>query len=137
MHKPIADTMKRIQQALQGHFNYFGVNGNLAQMYKFWKYVKYSYFRVLNKRHQKRSMSYNSYLRIWNYYVTEAHLTKDIWNWKPKINSDLPASVGEYTDLSYIWKGAIIMGLIKAGIGALGGTLAEQWKEFFYCESMP
>lgn len=29
------------------------------------------------------------------------------------------------------------MGLIKAGIGALGGTLADQWKEFFYCESMP
>ena len=29
------------------------------------------------------------------------------------------------------------MGLIKAGIGALGGTLADQWKEIFYCESMP
>ena len=29
------------------------------------------------------------------------------------------------------------MGLIKAGMGALGGTLAYQWKEFFYCESMP
>ena len=29
------------------------------------------------------------------------------------------------------------MGLIKAGMGALGGTLADQWKEFFYCESMP
>ena len=28
------------------------------------------------------------------------------------------------------------MGLIKAGLGALGGTLADQWKEFFYCESM-
>ncbi len=28
------------------------------------------------------------------------------------------------------------MGLIKAGIGALGGTLADQWKEFFYCESL-
>ena len=23
------------------------------------------------------------------------------------------------------------MGLIKAGLGALGGTLADQWKEFF------
>ena len=34
-------------------------------------------------------------------------------------------------------KGANTMGLIKAGIGALGGTLADQWKEFFYCESMP
>ena len=28
------------------------------------------------------------------------------------------------------------MGLIKAGIGALGGVLADQWKEFFYCEAM-
>lgn len=29
------------------------------------------------------------------------------------------------------------MGLIKAGAGALGGTLADQWKEFFYCEAIP
>lgn len=29
------------------------------------------------------------------------------------------------------------MGLIKAGLGALGGTLADQWKEFFYCEAIP
>ena len=29
------------------------------------------------------------------------------------------------------------MGLIKAGLGAVGGVLGDQWKEFFYCESMP
>ena len=29
------------------------------------------------------------------------------------------------------------MGLIKAITGALGGTLADQWKEFFYCEAIP
>lgn len=29
------------------------------------------------------------------------------------------------------------MGLIKAGLGALGSTLADQWKEFFYCEAIP
>ena len=28
------------------------------------------------------------------------------------------------------------MGLIKAGLGALGGTLADAWKEFFYCDSL-
>ena len=28
------------------------------------------------------------------------------------------------------------MGLIKAGIGALGGTMADQWKEYFYCDSL-
>lgn len=29
------------------------------------------------------------------------------------------------------------MGLIKAALGAAGGVLAEQWKEYFYCESLP
>ena len=28
------------------------------------------------------------------------------------------------------------MGLIRAAAGALGGTLADQWKEFFYCDAM-
>lgn len=29
------------------------------------------------------------------------------------------------------------MGLIKAITGAAGGVLADQWKEFFYCEALP
>lgn len=28
------------------------------------------------------------------------------------------------------------MGLLKAGIGALGGVLADSWRDYFYCESM-
>ena len=29
------------------------------------------------------------------------------------------------------------MGLIKAGMGAVGGVLSDQWKEFFYCQMAP
>lgn len=29
------------------------------------------------------------------------------------------------------------MGLIQAALGAAGGVLADQWKEYFYCEAMP
>ena len=29
------------------------------------------------------------------------------------------------------------MGLIKAALGAAGGVMADQWKEYFYCESLP
>ena len=28
------------------------------------------------------------------------------------------------------------MGLIRAAFGAAGGTLADQWKEFFYCDAL-
>ena len=29
------------------------------------------------------------------------------------------------------------MGLIKAALGSAGGVLADQWKEYFYCEALP
>lgn len=29
------------------------------------------------------------------------------------------------------------MGLLKAGLNALGGTMASQWKEYFYAEALP
>ena len=28
------------------------------------------------------------------------------------------------------------MALLKAGVGAAGGVLADQWKDYFYCEAM-
>lgn len=85
MHRPVAETMQTIASILRGHCNYYGVNGNFHAIQSFWKYMKYSTYRVLNRRHQKRSMKYNKFLRIWNYYVKEPHLTTDIWGWQPKI----------------------------------------------------
>lgn len=33
-------------------------------------------------------------------------------------------------------KEEIIMGLLKAGVGALSGVLADSWRDYFYCEAM-
>ena len=82
--KPIAMTMKTLTAVIRGHCNYYGVSGNFAQIMKFWKYLKYETYRMLNHRHQKRSMKYPKFLRIWNYFISAPHLMVDIWYWHPK-----------------------------------------------------
>ena len=84
--KPGADTMKLLASIIRGHYNYYGVNGNFHAIQNFWKYLKYSTYRMLNRRDQKGKLKYPKFLRIWNYYIPEPHLTTDIWNWKPKVS---------------------------------------------------
>lgn len=79
--KPLAETMKIIAAALRGHCNYYGVNGNFHAIQNFWKYLKYATYRMLNRRDQKGKFRYSKYLRVWNYYVAEPHLTTNIWDW--------------------------------------------------------
>ena len=81
--EPLAETMKILAAALRGHCNYYGVNGNFRSIQNFWKYVKYSTYRMLNRRDQKGKFRYDKYLRVWNYYISEPHLTTNIWCWTP------------------------------------------------------
>ena len=45
--KPLADTMRTLALVIRGHCNYYGVNGNYNSLLKFWKYLKYSTYRML------------------------------------------------------------------------------------------
>jgi membrane protease subunit (stomatin/prohibitin family) len=40
-----------------------------------------------------------------------------------------------YKEISLLIK-EVIMGLIRAAAGAIGGTLADQWKDYFYCDAI-
>lgn len=84
--KPAAETMKLLASIIRGHCNYYGINGNFRAIQNFWKYLQYATYRMLNRRDQKGRLKYLKFLRIWNYYIPEPHLTKDIWNWKPKVS---------------------------------------------------
>ena len=84
--KPVAETMKRLAAIIRGHCNYYGVSGNFRAIQNFWKYLQYATYRMLNRRDQKGKLKYLKFLRIWDYYIPEPHLTVDIWNWKPKVS---------------------------------------------------
>ena len=83
--KPLARTMEMLAAVVRGHCNYYGVSGNFVQIQKFWKYLKYETYRMLNRRDQKGKLRYPKFLRIWNFYVEEPKLKVDIWGWQPKI----------------------------------------------------
>lgn len=82
--KPVSQTMELLAAVVRGHCSYYGVNGNFRAIQNFWKYLKYSTYRMLNRRDQKGKLKYPKFLRIWDYYVPKPQLTTDIWNWQPK-----------------------------------------------------
>ena len=82
--KPIAKTMETLAAVVRGHCNYYGVSGNFRQIQKFWKYLKYETYHMLNRRDQKGKLRYPKFLRIWNFYIAKPKLKVDIWGWQPK-----------------------------------------------------
>jgi RNA-directed DNA polymerase len=83
--KPISETMKSIGRALKGHYNYYGVNGNTEVVKRFYRYVMYTCYRMLNRRGQKRRLPFEKFLRIWGFYVEAPRLTVQIWSQKPML----------------------------------------------------
>lgn len=83
--KPISETMVTLASIVRGHCNYYGVSGNYQQVSNFWRFLQYATFRMLNRRHQKKSMRYEKFLRIWNFYIPKPHITVNIWELAPKI----------------------------------------------------
>ena len=65
MHNPIYEIMETIKKKLIGHYNYYGINNNSKSICDYYIYVKLTTYRILNRRHQKRSMSYEIFNRIW------------------------------------------------------------------------
>ena len=66
MHNPIVEIMETMEKKLIGHYNYYGINNNSVSLCKYYQYVKLTTYRILNRRHQKRSMTYEQFERIWN-----------------------------------------------------------------------
>lgn len=80
--KPLGETLRLLDLKLRGHCNYYGVNGNLVKMIRFFKYVRFRCFKMINRRSQNRSMSWKKFLMIWDLYIRPAEITKQIWQLK-------------------------------------------------------
>ena len=83
--KPITETMKLVGVALNGYRNYYGINGNARTLWNYYSYVKYTIYRMLNRRSQKSKFCRDKFDRIWKHYIDESRLTVGIWDSKPML----------------------------------------------------
>ena len=56
------------RRSLRGHYNYFGVSGNMREMKTFYQRTERMAFKWINRRSQKRSFTWEEFGRFlrWN-----------------------------------------------------------------------
>jgi group II intron reverse transcriptase/maturase len=80
MHEKIPDIIKRLNVKLRGHYQYYGVSGNIKKLQEFMYYVTGRLFRALKRRSQRSNMTWERFNRILTYNPIEApKIYVDIW----------------------------------------------------------
>jgi RNA-directed DNA polymerase len=60
-HLPVKQQHEELRRKVQGHINYFGVNGNVVSLRRFLWHVKRSWFKWLNRRSQRARLTWERY----------------------------------------------------------------------------
>ncbi len=71
-HEPQNQQREKLAQKVRGHYVYYGVTGNARSLYKFHRTVVKVWFKWLNRRSQKRSMTWD----IFQAYLKQHPLPK-------------------------------------------------------------
>jgi group II intron reverse transcriptase/maturase len=63
-HQPVGEQHAALVRRVRGHFNYFGVNGNLRGLQVVQNAVRHAWFKWLNRRSQRASLTWQRYLAL-------------------------------------------------------------------------
>ncbi len=74
------ETMKSLNRKLKGHCNYYGVNGNLKSLLKFYRYAKKQAYWMFNRQSQKAKMTWDKMDKIWKEYINPPRICVQIWS---------------------------------------------------------
>ena len=79
INKPMVETLRLINLALRGHYNYYGVNGNMRAMTKFAWYVWHLTLKMLKRRSQNSKITVEKFSKLWDLFVDPPRITTSIW----------------------------------------------------------
>lgn len=76
---PLEITMTTLNRKLQGHVNYYGINGNYKALMDFWTYAERRTYWMICRRSQKAHVSWDKAQRIWDYFIKKPRIKVQIW----------------------------------------------------------
>ena len=73
------ETMKSLSRKLRGHCNYYGINGNLKSIQRFYRYAKGRAYWMFNRQSQKARVTWELMEKIWQKYISPPRVCVQIW----------------------------------------------------------
>lgn len=73
------ETLIILNRKLIGHYNYYGISGNIEKLNSFYFYVCKATFKMFNRRSQRKSVNWEKFLLLWRKFITKPHITCNIW----------------------------------------------------------
>jgi group II intron reverse transcriptase/maturase len=67
-HRPVDEQHKTLVAKVRGHYNYFGITGNLRALGRFWHEVKRLWKKWLGRRNSQRSQTWEWFVQLVNRY---------------------------------------------------------------------
>lgn len=79
-HEPVKEQHAGLVRKLVGHYNYFGVNGNFKSLAILWRQVERAWYKWLNRRSQKASLTWERYRDLLQQFPLPApRIAVSIW----------------------------------------------------------
>ncbi len=75
----VEETLKILNRKLTGHCNYYSINGNLRSIRKYYGYARKRMYWMLNRRSQKKSVTWEMIDMLWKQYITPPKIKVNIW----------------------------------------------------------
>jgi group II intron reverse transcriptase/maturase len=80
MHRPVRELIMELNRKLEGHYRYYGINGNSKSLSGYRDYCIRRLFHVLRRRGQKRPMPWERYKRLLLVYpIVLPRIYVNIW----------------------------------------------------------
>jgi hypothetical protein len=75
----VEQTMKSLNRKLTGHCNYYGISGNFKKVNAFYYYAKLRMHSMLNRRSQRKSVTWENMVEMWEQYIKPPRIKVNIW----------------------------------------------------------